>query len=108
MASTIPRGNVLGAIIYRQSLTPVSVAANTSAEQTFTVKGVIPGDFVSVLREAALTAGLGIVNARVSAADTVAITFSNGTASPIVPAAGNFLFYIARPENSTPQSNVVF
>lgn len=74
--------------IYRlaTTLTPAAVAANTTAEQTFTVPGVAIGDVVYVTKPSA-QAGLGIVNVRVSAASTVAITFSNNTAASITPTA---------------------
>lgn len=69
---------------YSKELTPASVAANTTAEQTFTVNGLVVNDIVTV-NKPSLNAGIGIVNVRVSAADTLAITYSNNTGSPIVP-----------------------
>lgn len=74
--------------IYRiaATLSPAQVAANTTAEQTFPVKGVRVGDVVYVSKPT-VQAGLGIVNVRVSADDTIAITFSNNTGSPITPTA---------------------
>ena len=72
------------------SLNPASVAANTVAEQTFTVTGLAVGDQVFVSKPT-LTAGLGIVNARVSAANTLAIQFVNATASPIDAGAENYV-----------------
>lgn len=68
------------------TLSPAQVAANTTAEQTFTVTGVRVGDAVHVTKPTS-QAGLGIVNVRVSASDTLAITFSNNTAAPITPTA---------------------
>ena len=72
------------------SLTPAAVAANTTAEQTFNPAGfasLAVGDQV-VVNKPTSQAGLGIVNARVSATGTLALTFSNNTASPITPTAG--------------------
>jgi hypothetical protein len=68
------------------SLNVASVAANTTAEQTFTVAGLETTDVVFV-NKPSVSAGLGVVNARVSAADTLALTFVNATAAPIDPAA---------------------
>jgi hypothetical protein len=68
------------------SLSPVAVAANTTAEQTFTLNGLAVGDVVFVSKPSA-QAGLGIAGARVSAANTLAITFSNNTAASITPTA---------------------
>lgn len=68
------------------TLSPASVAANTTAEQTFTVAGLKVGDVVFVNKPTS-QAGLGIAGVRVSATDTLAINFVNATASPIVPTA---------------------
>lgn len=92
--STLLRQNKLD--VLQVSLTPASVAANTTAEQTFTVTGLAVNDVVWVNKPTA-QAGLGIVGWRVSAASTLAITFSNNTASPIVPtAAQTYLIGVLR------------
>lgn len=59
-----------------------SVAANTSAEQTVTVPGLSTDMYVMV-NKPGLDAGIGIVNARVSAKDTLALTVMNSTASGV-------------------------
>lgn len=69
------------------TLDVASVAAATTAEQTFTVTGLEVGEAVFV-NKPDLDAGLGIANARVSAANQIAITFVNATAGAIDPAAG--------------------
>lgn len=74
---------------YSTSLTPASVAANTTAEQTFTVAGLVTTSTV-IVNKPTSQAGLGIAGVRVSAADTLAITFINATASPIVPTAESY------------------
>jgi hypothetical protein len=68
------------------TLSPASVAANTTAEQTFTLAGLAVGDVVWVNKPTS-QAGLGMAGVRVSAANTLAITFINATAAPIVPTA---------------------
>lgn len=65
-------------------IAPGSVAANTSAEQTFTVPGLAAGTFVNVDKPSS-TPGITIGGARVSAANTLAITFVNNTPAAIVP-----------------------
>lgn len=72
--------------VYSPSLSPVAVAANTTAEQTFTVTGLATSDKVIVNKPTA-QAGLGIVGMRVSAANTLALTFSNNTVAAITPTA---------------------
>ena len=97
--STIARGNLVGEWVLSVTLSPSSVAANTTAEETFAVLGLKMGDLVSVNKPTA-QAGLGIVGTRVSAINTLAITFSNNTASPIVPTASEvYAVGVKRPEN---------
>jgi len=69
---------------YAATLNPGSVNANTTSEQTFTVTGLNVADLV-IVNKPSHTAGVGIVNARVSAADTLAITFMNTTGGAIDP-----------------------
>ncbi|MHB8602190.1 MAG: hypothetical protein ACYC9R_06410 [Nitrosotalea sp.] len=78
------------------SLSPVAVAANTTAEQLFTVPGILVGDFINVNKPTA-QAGLGIVGVRASAANQVGITFSNNTAASITPTAAEiYVFSVTR------------
>ena len=72
--------------VYKPTLSPASVAANISAEQTFTVVGLKAGNHVTV-NKPTTQAGIGIIGARVSAKDTLAINFVNVTAGAIVPTA---------------------
>ena len=76
---------------------PAEVAAATSAEQNLTVTGVKVGDVIHVNKPTA-QAGLGVVGARVSAADTVSVTFGNFTAAtPITPTAAEvYSFLVVR------------
>ncbi|CAB4121127.1 hypothetical protein UFOVP154_30 [uncultured Caudovirales phage] len=84
MATNIPRGSVRGIEILEVTLSPATVATTTSAEQTFTVQGLRLHDFVWV-NKPTTQAGLCIVGARVSAADTLAITFANVTSGTLTP-----------------------
>jgi len=76
------------------ALTPAAAGAATATEQTFTVTGLSLGDGVIngadqilSIRKAAAQTGLSLY-ARVSATDTLAITFINPTAGSITPTAG--------------------
>lgn len=75
--------------VYALSLTPSAVAAATTAEQTFTVSGLTIADKV-IVNGPTPVAGTGIVNARVSADNTLAITFVNVTTGALTPAAGTY------------------
>jgi len=72
------------------NLTPTSVAAQTTAEQQFTVT---PLAFINsspctvVINKPSWQAGLAIAGARVSAANTLQITYENVTAAAITPVA---------------------
>jgi hypothetical protein len=67
-------------------LTPVAVAANTTAEQAFTVVGVPSTASVKAIKGSA-TAGLAVVGCRVSGANTVYINYENDTAGALTPPA---------------------
>ena len=62
---------------------PDLVAANTTVEQTVTVSGLKADDIVISVIKPTLSAGLGVLQGRVSATDTLAIQFINSTASGI-------------------------
>lgn len=85
MAGVI-HGNVFAMGVLNAVLSPVSVAANTTAEQLFTVTGLRLGDVVFV-NKPTTQAGLGVVGVR-AAVDTLSITYSNNTAGAIVPTFG--------------------
>lgn len=87
-----------GPTILSLALSPSAVSANTTAEQTFTASGVAVGDVVIAVNKPTAQAGLGIVGFRVTAANTVGITFSNNTAGSITPtAAETYLVALYRP-----------
>jgi hypothetical protein len=69
------------------SYSPSSVGASSSATHTITCKNVKIGEQVIVgfHGSAAPTDGLGICGAYVSAADTIKVTFINGTGGGITP-----------------------
>lgn len=96
-----PIGNVQKLGVFSLALTPASVAANETAEQTFSATGIglQVGDVI-VLNKPSAQAGLGIVNVRVSALDTLAITYANVTASPITPTAETYLVGVMRVQSN--------
>lgn len=99
-------GNMQSMGVASLTLSPVSVAANTTAEQTFTMPGLLASDVIVNVIKPTAQAGLGIVGMSVSAANTLAITFANNTASPIVPTASQvYLVTWARPDST--QTGVV-
>ncbi len=97
-ASDIAIGNCSYMFLLQSALTPAQVNTVTAPEQTFTVNGLLVGDFVQVMKPTA-QAGLGIAGARVSAADTLAITYVNPTAGNITPTAETYTLLVIRKEN---------
>ena len=76
-------------VVTTQALTPVSVAAGTTAEQTFTVPLLNASTSVLVSKPS-YTPGLHVVGARVSAASTLAITYQNSGTTAVVPPAETY------------------
>jgi hypothetical protein len=76
---------------------PTQVNTITTSEQTVTVTGVLlDRDVVLSVTKPTHTAGIGIVNARVSADDTIAVTFVNPTAGNIDPPSETYVFVVLR------------
>ena len=78
------------------SIDPASVAANTVVRQTFTVNGITTDDIISV-NPPALPAGLEILNCRVTANNTLQITFWNSTGAPIDAGSQTYQILAVRP-----------
>lgn len=88
-------------VLYRRViLSPAACAANTSAEQTFTVptpNGAAAG--LVLINKPTAQAGLIVGEGRISAANQVGITFGNFTGAPITPTAAQiyeFFFIVVR------------
>ena len=92
-----PFGNLSQLGLLSVPVIPVSVAAATTVEQTFTVAGLQTSDVVFVTKPSA-QAGLSIATARVSALATLAVTYSNASAGAIVPTAETYTMLVARPQ----------
>ena len=99
MSSGIIGGNIFALCAVSVNINPASVAAATTAEQSFTVPGILLGDIVFVVPPSTLNAGLGITGARATAVDTVVIRFGNTTAGALDAPAADYTFFVVRPEN---------
>jgi hypothetical protein len=80
----------------------VSVASATTAEQTFTVSGLLATDIAVSTNKPTLSAGIGICNSRVSAANTLAVQFVNASAAAVTPSATEV--YLVNTLTQTPLS----
>ena len=101
MSTIRPMSNIVKLFAVRLSIDIANTPTITTADTTVTVPGVLPGDLVFVNKPSTNT-GLGIANARVSAANTIVITTINPTAGAINPAAEIYDLIIMRPEGTPP------
>ena len=106
--TTVCMGNVFNQFVLGVSLTPVSVATITCAEQNFTVPGLKTTDVVYVTNGVAQTAGVGICGSFVSAANTLTVNFCNPTAAGVVPAPGIYYITVMRVEGSPAFPSVAY
>lgn len=90
-------GNIIHGVVFDFTFDPSSVSTITTSEQTVTVYGLRVGDFVMVNKQTHET-GFGIVNARVSADNTLAITLMNPTAGSIDEASETWYGIVFHPE----------
>ncbi len=106
-STTITRGNVHETFYIQPTLTPVSVAANTTAAQTFTVPGLQTSDIIVVTGlNGSQIAGIVICEADCLAANVLTIQFGNLTAAGVVPSAGVYTLQITRLEGPAPVTAV--
>lgn len=108
--TSIVRGNIAQTKVFAANLgptAPVSVAANITAPQTFTIAGVQVGDYINCQCATAQTPGISIANVRISAANTIIVDFNNSTAGGLVPVAGPYGFIWGRPESLPLDTNAL-
>lgn len=73
---------------YSITISPTAVSLNSTSEQTFTCTGLVSAtDTIIGVSKPTHQTGLGIVGWRVSADNTIAISFMNNTAGNITPTA---------------------
>src|SRR5271157_830673 len=80
-------------VTYQQTLSPALTAGITTAEKALTVGttaggGPLATDFLAVINKPTAQTGLGSMNGRISAANTVALTMSNNSSGNLTPTVG--------------------
>lgn len=97
--TTIGRGNILYDFLVSPTLAwSQASVASTTVEATATVPGLQVGDYVDMfLGNAALVTGLAFTNCRVSAANTLAVTFTATSVTATLPTTG-WILNVCRPE----------
>jgi len=84
LAVTVLKQNAANPVqMYFPTLTGTTAAASTTVEVTTTVAGLLVSSSV-IVNKPTYTPGIAVVNARVSAANTLAVTYANFTTSSIV------------------------
>lgn len=97
--SDISRGNVSNMFLLSVAIpSGAALAANTTTVRTYALPGVQVTDSVNVTKVTAQT-GVIIGNVRVSALDTLEITFGNITAATPTLTAENYIVEVTRPSN---------
>ena len=80
--------------IYTETFDPGTVTANTTIEYDVTVTGVLSTSYVLSVTKPTHSAGMGIVNWRVKADDTVSITFMNSTGAGVSPGSETYIIIV--------------
>lgn len=96
IAPTSQAGAVPGTLVWSQAS-----LSSTTAELTTTIPGLLVGDLVDLyLTTGAMTTGLQIANVRVSAPNTLAVTWVAASTSLTIPTTG-WSANLTRPENAS-------
>lgn len=94
IAPTSQAGAAPGTLVWSSA-----TLSSTTAELTATIPGLLVGDLVDLyLTGAAMTTGLNITNVRVSAPNTLAVTWVAASSSLTIPTTG-WSANLTRPEN---------
>jgi hypothetical protein len=92
---TLRVGSVTPRFVATLTLSPAAVGTGpVVAAQDFTVAGLKTDMLIHIQSQATEQAGLGIVGARVSAANTLTVNFLNTTTAPITPTAASTYFVV--------------
>lgn len=100
-STQIARGNIAMEMLIQASLTPTaSISANTSVVATYTIQGLVVGDFIESNQQSHV-AGLSVGNMWVSSTNTLSVQWVNSTTSTSSgsPTAATFVLCVARPDN---------
>lgn len=82
------------------SIAPGTISANTSAEISVAMPGILTTDIVLQVIKPTLTAGIDISNPRVSANGTVKLTYQNSTSGGVAVPTETYNIYVCRPEKA--------
>ena len=94
-SSQVPSGNVANMFVLSVAIPSGSAfSAPTATTRTYTVLGLLPGDIITAIKPTA-QAGLAVVHAQCTAANTLELTFVCTNGTPTLTAE-NFLLSVIR------------
>lgn len=94
--------SVAGAVPGTLAWSAATVAGSTTLELTTTIPGLLLGDICDLyLVSGAMTTGLQIANVRVSAANTLAVTWANATGGALTVPTATWNANVSRPEGGS-------
>lgn len=100
-------GNIQSSfVITTPVITPVATGAGVTVEQSFIIQGIQPGDVIQSSFNGAFTSQVDVVNVRVSAANTLTVAFSNGTAGSLTYPSGTWRLEVNRPDPAFVMSSI--
>jgi len=106
-STTVTRGNSHETFYITPSLTPAQVALNTTAAQTFSVRGLQTTDFVTVIGyQGTQTAGIIVAEADCLTANVLSVQFGNCATASATPASGLYAVQVTRLEGPAPSTAV--
>lgn len=108
MSTNVIRGNIQMLKLIRVTIDPAAIAAATSANNsvTATVNGLRTTDLVIPFKPTT-TAGVTVVGARCSAANTLQIVLGNFTAGSLDPGSEAWDFIVIRPDTMSPTNDAL-
>lgn len=94
--ATVPYGSLRNCFLVSVTVVAgAALTASTTTTRTYSVPGLVVGFHHVIVNKPSATAGVGIANARVSAADTLEISFGNYTAgTPSLPSSEDYLVLV--------------
>jgi len=78
--------------VYSPSITPAAVAAQSCADQTFTVSGLALTDTLSRLTPPSALGNVGVGDAYVAVVNQLTLHFCNPSVAAVTPPAGVYTF----------------
>lgn len=86
----IPGFSSVAKFVKTATLNPANVTAGSVATETFTVTGLRLNQMIPVVHAPSLEAGLTLISSRITADDTLELTFQNNTGGDLNPASQAF------------------